>query len=534
MRLANFLLSLAALALLFLASPPAGAQPILIDSNANAVAEDLALGNFGQDAHAGVVAAWRDSASEDLAIDFYRYEELPSSNWAAERIAQVSDVATSPTDSPAPAVRIVLGDYSRDGKTDLTVMYNSNLTTTSLKHYQRTSPGFAAGDTSMANIASETNGEFQARFWQDIALADIIGDGVPTLISHSIDLYRTATGSANSQRHLGYGAQDIYFHRRDDGSTPFGSGSHSADKEIARTTTEEGPLAVGDVTGDGEPELIWAENIWNRSPGWGHQFTLYVASNNGGAAGGAYDADDRSEYYDEQPTQMYPNGTPTLVLAVNEFLYGASYGQFGVTAMVAGQDITRDGTPDIVVARHDDFYGVDYGAANGMDDTDDLGVLQVLQISSATGALAANTTFAFDTEDFGTYKWTHLASADVNCDGEVDLVAVAENTDTGNWHLFLYEWDQGGFVAGDGPGSNGWPTDDTFVPPDAGSLLNSATRTDLIPASSDAIVALAVGSADGDADDEIVYSLGNGEIYVLDICGDLKEVPVNLSDFLLE
>ncbi|OPZ07817.1 MAG: FG-GAP repeat protein [candidate division BRC1 bacterium ADurb.BinA292] len=417
---------------------------------------------------------------------------------------------------------MVAGDYSNDGKTDLSVAVNSFETTTSLRHYQRNAAGFSPNDDSEANILVENGAGRQSIFWQGIAIGDLLGDGVQTLVTSDINYDQPWPGHANPIRSLGFGPQRIYLHRRA-GDGAFGTQTSVSDLEFGRENTEETTIAVGDITGDGEPDLFIVENLWNRSPGWGHTLTCNVMSANGGTDAGTFKPGDEAEYFDD-PIEFVPNALLKVGIVIHELLWDFPHGQMGLTAMaIAGtDDLTRDGKADMAVARFDSFDGELYGnppwPATG--ETNNLGVLEIRQ-TPANGAFAPVQFLEFDIEDFGPYKWTILDVADVTGDGHQDLLAVAQNVNTGMWHLWRYQWDKGGFISQNGAPSAAFPGDgNTYVPPSNAALLNSASKDDVIPASSTAITAMAAGNVDSDPDIEIVYALENGELYLIDGPGD--------------
>jgi len=501
------------------AALPAQPSPQLIQSDPNRTVAAIALGDFSQTGAGGVFAAWvhDDPSAESLL----RFHQRAGEAWAREQIAAFTDVGTTPTDSPTPPILLAAGDYSNDGKTDLTVAVNSFNTTTSLRHYQRANAGFSPDDDSEANVLTETGAGRRSTFWQALAIGDLLADGVPTLVSSDINFFEPYAGHAAPLPALGFGPQRITLHRRA-GAGAFGAQSSVSDLEYARENSEETTLAVGDISGDGFPEVLIVENIWNRSPGWGHQLSVAAMSANGGDDAGSFVAGDVEDFFDD-PVEFAPNALLSVDRVIRELFWSDAHGQMGVTAVaIAGaDDLTRDGIADLAVARFDSYDGEPYGnppfpataATNGH------GVLEVRQVPFNGEFLGED--LRFDIEDYGPWRWTSLHVADTDGDGAPELIAAAEDLESGLWHLWRYVWDKGGFINNDGAPSAAFPDGD-YHPPAPAALLNSATRTDIIPPAGAAITALGVGNADADDDVEIVYGLDNGELYVLDEAGGVN------------
>ncbi len=170
---------------------------------------DLATANFG---------------SDNLSV-------LRNTTTAAGTVSFATKVDFTTGGSPRS---VVIGDVDGDGKPDLATA-NSGLTANSVSVLRNT--GTAAGTVSFAAKIDFSAG-FQT-YPQSVAIGDLNGDGKPELV--------TANSGTGDVSVFGNGSTpgSIYLDKRN-----FSAGSASAPSSVA----------IGDLTGDGKPDLAVAGN----------------------------------------------------------------------------------------------------------------------------------------------------------------------------------------------------------------------------------------------------------------------------------
>src|SRR5947208_1930040 len=360
---------------------------------------------------------------------------------------------------------VVVGDVNGDGKPDLLVgnIYMGN------GNYSRGSVGLLLGNgdgTFLGPVSFDSGGEYA----YGVAVGDINGDGkldlfvanfcadstcasggvavflgkgdgsfqpVVTYGSGGLDSYSVAVGDVNEDGKpdllvANYYSADGNYYSNGTVGVLLGNGDGTFQAAVSYGSGGSGPasLAVGDVNGDGKPDLLVANQCSNRNNsnsctglltvllGSGDgKFQAAVSYASGGASPSSIVLADING--DEKPDVLISNQCARLDgdCAGNGSVQTAvSYPSGGYYAYSLGvSDVNGDGKPDLVVANQ---CATNSSCANGI-----VGVLLGNGDGTFQPALAFSSggKFAFS-----------VAIADVNGDGKPDLLIANEYASTAN------------------------------------------------------------------------------------------------------
>ncbi len=273
-----------------------------------------------------------------------------------------------PYDSGAPyAFSIAVADVNGDGKLDLLVANQCPVS--------GQCDGNGTSEATVGVLLGNGNGTFQAAvvygsggiFASSVAVADVNGDGVPDLlVTNLCDSFPSCSGDSTVGVLLGNGNGTFQT------AETYDSGGYGGNS-----------IAVGDVNGDGIPDLIVA----NECVGYGN-------CANGG-----------------EVSILLGNGNGTFQPAV-------TYDLGGLADSVAVADVNGDGNLDLLVAS---FCATGGNCADGQT----IGTVAVL-LGNGDGTFEPPTNYG--TDGYGNIS---VAVADVNGDGNPDLLVTNQcGTDT--------------------------------------------------------------------------------------------------------
>jgi hypothetical protein len=243
---------------------------------------------------------------------------------------------------------VAIGDLDGDGKPDLAVA-NNNLFTVSVLRNTATIGSIGSG-----SFAAKQDFVTGAQPWS-VAIGDLDGDGKPDLAvvnnaSNTVSVFRNTATSGS-----------------------IGSGSFAAKQDFT-TGTNPGSVAIGDLDGDGKPDLVLANQSSNTVS------VLRNTATSGSIGSGSF-------------------------AAKQDFATGAAPQQSAIG------DIDGDGKPDLAVAN-------DGG----------LNTVSVLRNTATSGSIGSGS-FAVK-QDFTANNPYSLAIGDIDGDGRPDLVLANATSNT--------------------------------------------------------------------------------------------------------
>jgi hypothetical protein len=289
--------------------------------------------------------------------------------------------------------RVALGDIDGDGKPDLVVV-NSQSNTVSV--FRNTS---SVGSISFAARVDFTTGTSPL----SVAIGDIDGDGKPDLV----------VGNADTT---------VSMFRNTSSSGPITSGSFASKVDFT-TGTKAVAIAIGDIDGDGKPDLVVTHDIDNTvsvlrntsssgsitSGSFAAKVDFATGTTPSGVAIGDIDGDGKLDLvvvsYRSGTVSVFRNtssvGSITsgsfaakVDLATETFPYGIAIG-----------DIDGDGKPDLVV---------NYATVN---------TVSVFRNTSSSGSITSGSFAAKVDFTTGASPSSDVAIGDLDGDGKPDLVA---------------------------------------------------------------------------------------------------------------
>ncbi|HEV8060414.1 MAG TPA: FG-GAP-like repeat-containing protein [Gemmataceae bacterium] len=293
---------------------------------------------------------------------------------------------------------VAVGDINGDGKPDLVV---SNFGASTVSVLMNTTP---PGSTTPSFAPPQTFATGFARF---VTLGDLNGDGLPDIIvanagnnTVSVLLNTTTPGSTTAS----FAAQQTFAA----GSAPIS-------------------VALADVNGDGELDLIVADSnpgaetvsvLLNTTPTgattatFATAQTFAVGNQPFSVAVGDVNGDGKPDIItantDDNTVSVLLNTTPTGATTAS-FAAQQTFATGGDPSSVALADINGDGEPDIVVANGDDTVSV---------------LLNTTTPGAAMASFATQQTFAIGSD----VNTDSLALGDVNGDGKPDIVVASEGS----------------------------------------------------------------------------------------------------------
>ena len=410
---------------------------------------------------------------------------------------------------------VAVGDVNGDGKPDLLVA--NNCTDNSCLNGASVGVLLGNGDGTFQAAMTYGSGGYQAF---SVAVGDVNGDGKPDLLVANLCDGRCDNGTVGVLLGNGNGTFQA--------AVSYGSGGFDA-----------GSVAVGDVNGDGKPDLLVANECGTDSScinggvgvllGNGDGTFQAAASHGSGGyqafsvAVGDVNGDGNSDLLvaNNCADNSCLNGASVGVLLGNgdgTFQAAVTYGSGGFFArsLVVG-DVNGDGKPDVLV--------VNYCASssNCGQGSGNVGVL----LGNGDGTFRAAMTYGS-----GGYNAFSVAVADVNGDGKPDLL-VANNctaincTDSGSIGVLLGNGD-GTFQAAVTYGSGGYHASSVAV-----GDVNGDGKPDLLVANNctdnsclnGASVGVLLGNGDGTFQAVMTYDSGGilaSSVVAADVNGDGK------------
>jgi hypothetical protein len=398
---------------------------------------------------------------------------------------------------------VAVADVRGDGKLDVVV---SSLNGGSV------SVLLGNGDGTFQPPVSYNSGGYG--FFSSVTVADVNGDGKPDLL--------VANHCASSSADCRYGSAGVLLGN--------GDGTFQAAQTYSSVGFAPDSIAVADVNGDGRPDLL----IANVSAAGGDTYgTVGVLLGNGDgtfqaaqtyAAGGPAEAVAVGDVNgDGKPDLLVANGNAAVFLGNGDGTFQAArnytlglYG--GGAGAVAIGDVNGDGKPDLLT-----FYCDDSSC------TSEVGVL----LGNGDGTFQAAQTFS----PGGTYPGSILV-ADVNGDGKPDLLVASHCASSsadcsyGSVGIFLGNGD-GTFKAAQNYDFVGLGADSIAV-----ADVNGDGKPDLLVANpgdnvSDGTISVLLGNGDGTFQAAQNYDsggVGTASIAVADVNGDGKPDLLATSD----
>src|ERR1022692_324907 len=399
-------------------------------------------------------------------------------------------------------ISIAVGDVNRDGKLDLLVANYCESGSNGCTNYAGVVGVLLGnGDGTFQALKTYGSGGYEA---QSIAVADVNGDGKPDLLVAN-DCDTSGDGCVNS------GVVGVLL----------GNGDGTFQPPVSYNSN--GPFAfsitVGDVNGDGKPDLLVSSRGVNVLLGNGDgTFQAPRTYSSGGYNVVSIAVGDVNG--DGKPDVLTANDCPGPGCGNNgevEVLLGKGDGTFRAAPIYSGgygeysaavADVNGDGKPDLLVLN----YCVDSACANSS-----FGVL----LGNGDGTLQA-----VQTHNIGGYYAGSITVADVNGDGKPDLLVAGETSSGGSGSV--------GVLLGNGDGT--FQTIQTYASgtPHAGSItvadVNGDGKPDLLVAGdtssgSSGSVGVLLGNGDGSFRAAQTYGSGGygaTSVAVADLNGDGK------------
>jgi hypothetical protein len=324
---------------------------------------------------------------------------------------------------------IAIGDLNGDGKPDLAVVNSSSNNVSVLLGTGTGSFGagtnFAVGTNPRSVATGDLNGDGKA----DLAVANTLSNSVSVLLGTGTGTgaFGTATSFAvgTNPRSVavgdlnGDGKPDLAVANSGDGSTVLlgtvsvllgaGTGAFGAATNFA-VGTGTGSVAIGDLNGDGKPDLVVTAHI---STGNSNDFRILTS---------------------HMVSVLLGTGTGSFGAATNFGL------EFGASSVAIG-DLNGDGKPDLAVtSKGSDNKGVPFNNV-------------LILLGTGTGSFGAATSFAVGLGPFS------VTIGDLNGDGKPDLATANLNDNAGNNVSILLGTGTGAFggatnfTVGTGPAS---------------------------------------------------------------------------------
>ena len=343
-----------------------GAVSVLLGNGDGTFQAAKSYGSGGQDAYSLAVEDVNGDGKPDLIAANYCADSNCVTDGSVGVLLGNGDgtfrAAVTYASGAYHTVSVAVGDVNGDGKPDLVVASDC----TSSSNCANGSVGvlLGNGNGTFRVAVSYSSGGYEA---QSVAMADVNGDRkVDLLVANAICAPSDcATGSVGVLLGNGDGTfQPV---------VTYDSGGFSAES-----------VAVADVNGDGEPDLLVANTC---------------------VADGAFNCVNGSVGV------LLGNGDGTFQTVV-------SYGSDGTGAsFIAVKDVNGDGKPDLLVAN---------ACGNDGEDGCSIGSLGVL-LGNGNGTFRAAVNYAS-----GGYEADAVAAGDLNGDGNPDLVVASQCSSSGN------------------------------------------------------------------------------------------------------
>jgi 6-phosphogluconolactonase (cycloisomerase 2 family) len=300
-------------------------------------------------------------------------------------------------------ISVAIGDLDGDGKPDLAVAnYNSN----TVSVYRNTSNSGSIGAGSFAAKQDFTTGTRP----YSVAIGDLDGDGKPDL---------TVTNSGSSY---------VSVLRNTSSSGIIDAGSFAAKQDFTTGTTPFS-VAIGDLDGDGKPDLAVA----NLNSNTVSVYRNISSSGNIGAGSFATKQDftTGTTPFSVAIGDLDKDGKPDLVVAnansqtVSVFRNTSISGSIGASSFAAKQDFTTGASPySVAIGDLDGDGKLDLAVANYGSST-----VSVFHNTSSSGSIDAGSLAA--KQDFTTGPDPYsVAIGDLDGDGKPDLAVANINSNT--------------------------------------------------------------------------------------------------------
>ena len=296
---------------------------------------------------------------------------------------------TTMTPAESGVTSVAAADLNGDGKTDLVVTnYNTDTVTVLIGH----------GDGTFAEGVNYATGDRP----RSVAVADVNGDGIADLIVSDSSLVSSGSSFINRSVSVLLGNQD---------------GTFQAAQSYGNYNYDHPAIAVGDLNGDGHPDLVQTANS-----GVGLVYVMLGSSNGNGTfnsvssyfvGSGAYSvaiADLNGDGAPDIVTTGYSSNLVSVLIGQGNGSFNSStlYGTGANPVSVAVGDVNGDGRLDIVTAN----YGNN--------------TVSVL-LNNGEGGFAPQTSYLAGVSSPGA-----VALTDIDGDGKLDIVVPSYQSEGGS------------------------------------------------------------------------------------------------------